>query len=176
MALFQGKYKPRNPEKYVDQNGLNDICFRSSWEKSVMIFLDNNIRVKKWGSEVVVIPYINANDGKVHRYFMDFYVEFTNGNKLLIEVKPFVQTQTPQKTPRKRVARYLEECKTYATNLSKWDSAKRWAKAHGMKFQIWTEKELQKLGISLITSKKFRYVNYGSTKRTRKGSSKNKNS
>jgi hypothetical protein len=174
MTLFQGKYKPNHPEKYADQNGLNDICFRSSWEKSVMIFLDNHPRVVKWSSEHVVIPYINQNDGKVHRYFMDFYIEFKNGNKLLVEVKPYAQTQTPQKTPGKRIARYLEECQTYVTNLSKWDAAKKYAKKHGMKFQIWTEHELKKLGINLITSKKFRYVNYGSkhTKRHIKGSKK----
>ena len=162
MTLFQGKYKPTHPEKYINQNGLNDICFRSSWEKSVMIFLDNNPRVVQWGSEEVVIPYQNANDGKVHRYFMDFYIKFKNGNELLVEVKPFHQTQTPQKTPGKRIARYLEECQTYVTNLSKWEAAKQYAKRHGMKFQIWTEHELQKLGINLVTSKKFRYINYGS--------------
>ena len=126
-----------------------------------MIFLDNHPRVVKWGSETVVIPYKNANDSKVHRYFMDFYIEFKNGNKLLVEITPYAQTQTPQKTPRKRVARYLEECQTYVTNLSKWEAAKQYAKRNGMKFQIWTEHELQKLGINLITSKKFRYVNYG---------------
>lgn len=162
MTLFQGKYKPNHPEKYVNQRNLDNICFRSSWEKSVMIFLDNHPRVVKWGSEEVVIPYVNPNDDKVHRYFMDFYIEFKNGNKLLVEVKPYAQTQTPQKTAGKRVARYLQECQTYATNLSKWDAAKQYAKRRGMKFQIWTEHELKKLGINLITSKKFRYVNYGS--------------
>lgn len=42
MTFFQGKYRPYHPEKYVNQAGLNNIWFRSSWEKSVMLFLDKN--------------------------------------------------------------------------------------------------------------------------------------
>lgn len=176
MSLFQGKYKPKNPEKYMNKEGLNNICFRSSWEKAVMIFLDNNPNVLKWGSEEIQIPYINENDGNIHRYFLDFYIEFTNGKKIIVEVKPYSQTQAPQKIPGKKLVRYIEECKTFIKNMSKWKYAKRWAQENGMKFQIWTERDLQKLGINLITSKKFKYINYAKKKTShsnRKHTSKN---
>ena len=163
--FFQGKYRPYHPEKYVNQAGLNNIWFRSSWEKSVMLFLDKNPHVVKWGSEEVVVKYINKLDGKVHRYFMDFYVEFDNGKKVLVEVKPYHQTQEPKKSPTKRPKTFLNEVNTYITNLSKWEQAANYAKSKGMEFQIWTEKDLEKLGININHSKKFRYINYGKRKR-----------
>lgn len=168
MTLFQGKYNIRNPNKYINQKGLQNICYRSSWEKSVMIFLDNNPKVKLWGSEEIAIPYINENDGKVHRYFIDFYVELVNGKRYLIEIKPYCQTQSPKKTPKKVLAKYLNECTTFVTNMSKWKYAKEFASKNNMVFQIWTEHDLQKLGININCSKKFRYVNYAKSKKTGK--------
>lgn len=168
MTLYQGKYHPKHPEKYTDPKGLDDICFRSSWERAVCIFCDNNPAIIRWGSEVIVINYINELDQKMHRYFVDFYIEMESGKKLLVEIKPAVQTQPPVKTKGKRATRYLLECNTYVTNMSKWSAAKSYADRHGMIFQIWTEHQLEQLGIPLVTSKKFRYINY-SKKRTNNG-------
>lgn len=33
---YQGKYKPKNPEKYVGD--INNIIFRSSWERNFFFF------------------------------------------------------------------------------------------------------------------------------------------
>lgn len=156
---FQGLYRPTHPEKYINPRGLNNICFRSSWEKSLMIFLDRNEHIVKWGSEEIAIPYILETDGKLHRYFVDFYIEFDNGKKVLVEVKPFSQTQKPTNNSKKRKKTILNETFTYIKNVCKWKAAKQFAEKNGMDFQIWTENELQKIGINLITSKKFRYVN-----------------
>jgi hypothetical protein len=39
-----------------------------------MVFCDNNPSIIEWGSEEVIIPY-RAPDGRVRRYFPDFYIK-----------------------------------------------------------------------------------------------------
>ena len=36
---------------------------------------DLNPDVLKWGSEETVIPYVSPLDNKIHRYFVDFYIQ-----------------------------------------------------------------------------------------------------
>ena len=47
------------------------------------------------------IPYVSPVDRRVHRYFPDFIIQVRertgNIKKYVIEVKPFKQTQPPQK-------------------------------------------------------------------------------
>ena len=73
-----------------------NIIYRSLWERKFMTFCDNNSSVIEWGSEEVVIPYRSPLDGKVHRYYVDFYIKVrTTKNEIkeyLIEIKPKKQT------------------------------------------------------------------------------------
>lgn len=150
MAKFySGKFRPKNPEKYVGD--LNNIKYRSHWERQFMRWLDDSPSVKKWGSECVVIPYRCATDNAMHRYFMDFVVEFEKGPAYLIEIKPFAQTQPPKKSRSQRV--FTEAVMTYAKNQSKWKQAKMFAEDRGMIFEVFTEKTLESLGIKLMVSK-----------------------
>lgn len=126
-----------------------------------MIWLDQNADVLKWGSEEVIVNYTSKFDGKPHRYFIDFNVLFRDGTKLLIEVKPRHETIEPKKTEKKTKKRFLQEVKTYAINTSKWDAAKKAAEDHGARFVIWTENELEKLGIKLQVSRAFAYSRHG---------------
>ena len=111
-----------------------------------MVWCDRNINVEEWGSEEIIIPYISPVDGRVHRYFPDFYVRArtkTGGKtRLIIEVKPLKQTQTPKKQQR-RTKKYLNEVRTYAVNDAKWKAAREYCKDRQMVFMILTEKELQ---------------------------------
>ena len=88
--IYKGKFYPRNPSKY--KGDTTDIIYRSSWELKFMKYCDNNPNVLEWGSEEVVIPYRSPLDGKVHRYYVDFYIKVrTTKNeikKYLIEIKP----------------------------------------------------------------------------------------
>ena len=111
-----------------------------------MVWCDRNINVEEWGSEEIIIPYISPVDGRVHRYFPDFYVRArtnTGGKaRLIIEVKPLKQTQTPKKQQR-RTKKYLNEVRTYAVNDAKWKAAREYCKDRQTVFMILTEKELQ---------------------------------
>ena len=57
-----------------------------------MIYCDTNNSVLEWGSEEIIIPYLSPMDGKVHRYFPDFYIKIRQRNgsikKMIIEIKP----------------------------------------------------------------------------------------
>ena len=73
MRFKQGKYIPRNPNKY--KGDPRNIIYRSSWEHKFMLWCDQqNSSVQEWGSEEIVIPYVSPVDGKRHKYYPDFYV------------------------------------------------------------------------------------------------------
>ena len=146
---YKGKYRPKNSEKYLGD--IKNISFRSLWERQVMKWLDFNSDVIAWSSEEIIIPYLCETDKKTHRYFVDFFFEVKNGNKYLIEVKPYKQTLPPTipertKTGRKS-RRFLNESMTFVKNQSKWKAARQFAKKNGMVFNIWTEKHLKQMGI-----------------------------
>jgi len=149
---YHGKYKVKNPNKYKGDHTI--VQYRSQWEKNVMMHLDENTKVVSWSSEEVVVPYRYDVDGRVHRYFVDFFVEYSNGQKLLIEVKPFKETQVPKGN--KRTKRYINEGLTYVKNQNKWEAANEYAKDRGWDFVIWTEKELESMGINKKPLKKLK--------------------
>lgn len=142
-TYHQGRYIPQHPQKY--RGDVNNIIFRSSWERKFFMWCDMNSSVLEWSSEEIVIPYICQTDNKHHRYFLDAHVKIrdSKGNILtyLVEIKPFAQTQPP-KFPGKQTKRYLTEAETFIKNQSKWDAAKKFAEKNGVQFIILTEKEL----------------------------------
>lgn len=139
--FIQGVYKPINPQKFMGKQAV----YRSSFELKFFKWADINPNVLKWGSENVIIPYISPVDGRVHRYFVDNIIHLREGaniSRYLIEIKPSKQTIAPTPSKRKKATTVLYEKVTYAVNSAKWDAAKDYAKMHGMKFQILTEREL----------------------------------
>lgn len=139
----QGKFKPKNPKKYLGDP--TNIIYRSGWEFKLMRFLDSHPNVIEWGSEEVIIPYMNPIDGRLHRYFPDFIVKQINihGQKetVIIEVKPKAQTQEPKRSQNK-TKRYINEVVTWGINQAKWKAAESFCLDRGWKFQIMTEDNL----------------------------------
>ena len=143
MRTHKGHYKPRNPKKY--KGDPSNIIYRSSWERMFMVYCDNNPNVLEWSSEEVVIPYRSPLDGRLHRYYPDFLIKVRTArgatDTILIEVKPYAQTQPPTIRSRK-TRKYINEVTTFGINSSKWKFASEYCKDRGWKFQIITEKEL----------------------------------
>ena len=135
---YSGKYKPINPKKY--KGDPTQIIYRSLWERKFMNFCDTKPSVTKWASEEIFIPYKSPRDGKIHRYYPDFYMK-TGDKESIIEIKPAKQCRPP-KEPKRKTARYKAECLTYLVNQAKWKYAKKWCKARGISFVILTEKDL----------------------------------
>jgi hypothetical protein len=69
----KGRYVPNKPQKY--RGDYNNIVYRSSWERRFMLYCDRSDAIIEWGSEEIIIPYRSPLDGKVHRYFPDFYIK-----------------------------------------------------------------------------------------------------
>ena len=94
------------------------------------------------GIRCIAIPYFDKANNKPRRYFTDFYIEFEDGRRMIIEIKPYKELQKPVqkqlKTPKQKI-QYLNEMKKYITNISKWKSAVAFCKANGIEFKILTE-------------------------------------
>lgn len=172
----QGYYVPQHPEKIVGNPGEliyrsgweRDLCRWCDDNANVKKW---GIEVAKieyrdpgnLNFDEIKRLNLNPNDPSlwpVRNYFIDFYIEFeenedddpTNtSNKVLVEVKPKSQTLRPvppsSAAKLKEQKAFVNECRTYLTNNAKWKAAKQWADEHGMKFVIWTEDTLSKLGI-----------------------------
>tara|TARA_R100001594_G_scaffold64482_1_gene98759 strand:+ start:200 stop:637 length:438 start_codon:yes stop_codon:yes gene_type:complete len=136
----QGIFVPKNKDKFIGSKAV----YRSGLELKFFRFCDSNPNVLKWGSENVVIPYRSPIDHKMHRYFVDNYIEIKEGDKkikYLVEIKPSKQTKPPTvKYKKKRHLIYEQRC--YAINQAKWSAAKEYSKKIGGVFIILTEKEL----------------------------------
>ena len=138
---YKGRYFPTNPKKY--RGNPNQIIYRSLWERKVMVYCDKNDAIIEWGSEEVIVPYLSPMDGKIHRYFPDFYMKVRQADgstkKFIIEVKPKSQCKQPVKNPKRRTTKWFNEVKTFAINQAKWKSAREFCEDKGMEFKIFTE-------------------------------------
>jgi len=142
FMAYSGLYKPVNPEKY--RGNPTRVIYRSLWERKFMVFCDNNPSIIEWGSEEIIIPY-RAPDGKVRRYFPDFYIKVREKTgkitKYIIEIKPKKQTQPPN-DKNKRSTAYRDAVLTFAKNQAKWSAAREYCEDRQMNFLILTEDHL----------------------------------
>ena len=110
-----------------------------------MKWCDGEESILEWGSEIVVIPYISPIDGKVHRYFVDFYIKVKDKNnaisKYLVEIKPERFTKPPE-IPKRKTKKFIDEVFQYGVNEAKWKAANHYCEHRNMKFIILTEKDL----------------------------------
>lgn len=137
------RYHPVNRHKYVGD--INNIIMRSSWETKLAHFLDLNDCVIKWGSETKPIPYNSTVDCRTRRYYPDFFVILKDKTgierKMIIEIKPFSQTQPPKVAHRKK-STVISEVREYRRNQDKWEAARHYAQSIGWEFVVMTENEL----------------------------------
>jgi hypothetical protein len=100
-----------------------NIHFRSSYEKKAYLKLDEDESVKTYSIEDVSIDYIHPNKKITSQYLVDMLVEYFDGTKKLIEIKP---------------EKMLENSIVQA----KIESAKIKASELGYEFEVWTEMDL----------------------------------
>lgn len=140
---YKGKYQPSFPQKY--KGDPTNIIYRSLWERKFMVYCDTRDNILEWGSEELALPYRSPLDGKVHRYFPDFYIKVKESTgqikKYLIEVKPKKQTIEPQVQKRKTKS-YIYEVTEWVKNQAKWEAAKNFCEDRQWQFKIITEDDL----------------------------------
>lgn len=166
----QGYYRVKNRDKYIGDPNL--IIYRSSWEFALCKWADASPSILRWSSEPLKIPYydrvsklvecrklgLDPNNPKnwvIKNYNTDFFIEIDKGNniveKWLIEVKPEHKLKKPippkQEATLKEQRRFNMLAKEYIINEQKFLAISAYAKKTGMKFYIFTENIMTKLGI-----------------------------
>tara|TARA_B100001996_G_scaffold292031_1_gene232234 strand:+ start:12086 stop:12430 length:345 start_codon:yes stop_codon:yes gene_type:complete len=110
-----------------------------------MKWCDRNNNIIEWGSEELWIPYKCPTDGRVHRYYPDFYIKVREQTgvmkKYIIEIKPDKQTKAPVQGKRSK-RQFLFEANTFLKNQAKWKAARKYCNKRQAEFLIFTEKEL----------------------------------
>ena len=144
VKYYKGKFRPDQPEKY--KGNPRNIIYRSMWERRFMVYLDRNENILQWGSEELAIPYKSPLDGKVHRYFPDFYVKVKQYDhtikEYLVEIKPKNQVTPPKKNPKRKTKSWYFAVKEWGRNQAKWESATQYCQKHDMEFKVLTENDL----------------------------------
>lgn len=142
---YKGRYKLKYPNKY--KGNINNIIYRSSWERKFMCMCDTNSKIISWSSEELIIPYISPKDNQYHRYFIDFNITVRDKNNfiknIIIEVKPLSQVYPPTKTGKKKSI-YTKEVETYLINQAKWKAALEYCNKRNYEFIIATDKKIPK--------------------------------
>lgn len=150
----RGWYKIVNFTKYIPpkdnhmksfNEATGEIEYKSNLELQFFKYCDYNHHIKHFSIEPFFIPYLSPKDNKVHRYFIDGYVHFTNGKKFLVEVKSSGEVKPPRKPKRvtaKSEKNYRLAIQTWLINNSKWDAARKYCESKDLKFIILTENEL----------------------------------
>lgn len=132
----QGAFIPKNPAKLI---GNARPIFRSSWELSMMTFLDSHPSVIQWASESIKIPYTNPLNGRPSQYVPDFLILYKDKNGRqhaeLVEVKPKKEALA-ENAKSKRDKAFL------AINMAKWAAAMTYCKKNGLTFRLITEDDL----------------------------------
>ena len=94
-----------------------------------MQYLDTSLDVTSFEYEKVKIPYVsNTKTKKIRNYFPDFLIQFVDGTKHLVEIKP---------------ARRVTQAKVQ----KKFKAAELWCIEQGIKFVVMTEVELKALSL-----------------------------
>ena len=103
--------------------------YRSGWEQKYMVYLDENPNVASWSYEKLVIEYMsNQKTKKIRKFYPDFQVEYKDGTKVVIEIKPSRKLQ-------------------HMTVIKKVRAAKEWCTAHNVTYKVLTEIELKDMGL-----------------------------
>jgi hypothetical protein len=103
------------------------IKFRSGWEQSVCEWLDQDPEVVLYQYECIDIRFVsNLKTLRTRRYIPDFLVTYSDGRKVLVEVKR--KDQLKKRHTQKKIS-----------------AGKSWASAHGIEFEIWTEEKIAKI-------------------------------
>jgi hypothetical protein len=94
-----------------------------------MIHLDKDGSVSDWSYESVSIDYVsNVRTGRKRKYYPDFIVEYLDGRKELVEIKP--KKRLNQLTVKKKI-----------------DAATDWCSTNAYTFKVLTEVELKQMGV-----------------------------
>ena len=166
----KGFYELINTKKYMGDP--TKVRYLSTWELAMMRYCDIDPSIVRWSSERIEIPYM-MDDGTLHRYYPDLYIEKKHANnsdlydRWIVEIKPYKEIYpdfmiyntadkkwvelSPEQmhknlTPSK-LESYEYQYKTFKKNMFKWTKAIEWCKKNGYEFKLLHEHYLKERGI-----------------------------
>ena len=114
---------------YLSKKTGQECHYRSGWELKYLEYLDNEPTVKSFEYESFFVMYVgNLKTGRLRKYIPDFLVEYVDGTKKLVEIKP---------------GNKLDNLKV----MKKKEVAEQWCKEHNATLEMVTEVELKVLGL-----------------------------
>jgi len=141
---LKGKYVPKNISKY--KGDVSKIVYRSSWERTFMVWCDTDPDILAWSSETVIIPYYDPVKKQERSYHVDFRIVTRQADGsvkvALVEIKPYKQTVKPRANRNKSDKTMITEAAAWLTNEAKWKAARAFCKALNWDFHIITERQL----------------------------------
>lgn len=130
--MAKKKKKRRKKSRYKTGVHISPKCkesinYRSGYELITARHLDNDPLVEKYEYESIKIPYVsNKKTGHKRNYIPDFLVYYTDGRKVLIEVK--------------RVSALNQRA-----ILKKAEAAREWASKNDCVYCFWTDNIIKAL-------------------------------
>ena len=85
--MYGGSRHEKGWHTSVKGNDGQSMFYRSSWERAMMLHLDTDANVVRYGYESVCIPYHDTDNHK-RNYVPDFLIEYVDGSCVLCEIKP----------------------------------------------------------------------------------------
>lgn len=136
------KYKGKPDRVIYDETGQPMsfiIMARSSWETKYMSLLDSSPLVATWISEPKMfnIRYRSPIDKQVHVYWPDFFIQYVNNAREIVEIKPLKESLREH-------AKSTYDKLMLAKNMAKWQAAAVFAKTIGARFRVLTERDILK--------------------------------
>ena len=136
------KYAGRPERVIYDTEGKPQffiITGRSTWEVMYMGMLDNSPLVASWISEPKMfnIRYRSPIDKQMHSYWPDFFIQYVNNAREIVEIKPLKEALVEN-------AKSTYDKLMLVKNMAKWQAAAIFAKSIGARFRVLTEKDLFK--------------------------------
>jgi hypothetical protein len=128
-AILEGRMNNALPGRFIkgyfySKKNKKKFHYRSGYELFAYKLLEQMIMVESYEVEPLAIKYFNGYD-HVSWYIPDILVTYKGCEKQLIEVRP---------------TKYLDDIRS----RRKFKAARRYCKAKGMTFAIWTEKQVFK--------------------------------
>ena len=123
--------------RFQKNHAQKSLTFRSNWEVAFANFLDGNKNVKECKNDYPMRYRDKFNTQKLKTYYIDFFVNMTDGTTMLIEVKPLKSLQMRVTT---KSIRYKQIHTTnYLKNLAKFEMVEMFCQKMKWKFFL-TEK------------------------------------
>lgn len=118
---------------YLETKKAGRVFCRSSWEMKAAEILEADSNVVMFKFEPFSIPYLRKEGDRDHlrHYIPDILVEYSDGIRKLLEIKP--------------------ECYVDAdVNVAKFSAARQYCDQNGILFEVWTQRELNRERLSSV--------------------------